>query len=101
MKVAARVFSLMWGVAVLCAAVAHADDDDALFLSTVKHHIFGITNSEGDTGLIKLGHAVCGELEKGRSRASMHDYFTARNWSDSDASWFITASVAAYCPYAA
>jgi Protein of unknown function (DUF732) len=88
------------GLAAAVAAQAHADSNDDLFLSTIKHHIFGITNSEGDAGLIKLGKAFCYEILTSRSRASMHAYLTAKDWSDSDASWLITASVASYCPEA-
>ena len=63
-------------------------------------YIFGISNADGDGGLIRLGHAICDELEMGRSRESLHDYLSAKNWPASDASWLITASVASYCPYA-
>jgi len=99
MKTSMCMFGALLAIAVVPTAVAHADDNDTLFLSTIKHHIAGITNTEGDAGLIKLGHAVCDDLTLRRSRASMHDHLTAKDWSDSDASWLITASVAAYCPW--
>lgn len=75
-------------------------EGDDLFLQTIKRHIFGIDRRGSDPKLIDFGHYLCLELEKGRSRASLHDYLSAREWSDSDASWLITASVASYCPYA-
>ncbi len=66
--------------------------DDVTYLRILKGHVFGITNTEGDAGLIKMGHAICDELKLGSISRQGHGR------SDSDASWLITASVAAYCP---
>src|SRR5258708_35117938 len=72
---------------------------DAQYLGLIKTHIAGITNTEGDAGLIKGGHAICAGLQAGRSRQSIFLQFVqGHGWSDSDASWMITASVVAYCP---
>lgn len=72
---------------------------DERYLYILKSNVFGITNTEGDAGLIKLGHAVCDELESGSSRDSIARQFTqGPGWSDSDASWLTTASAVAYCP---
>ncbi len=73
--------------------------DDVTYLRILKGHVFGITNTDGDAGLIKGGHVICDGLSEGRSRDSMSRQFTqGHGWSDSDASWAITASVVAYCP---
>lgn len=50
MKVALGALSVILGIAVLSAPVAHADDNDTLFLTTIKNHLFGITNTNGDAG---------------------------------------------------
>lgn len=72
---------------------------DAEYLYILKDHVAGITNTEGDAGLIKLGHAICDGLQEGRSRQSIFLQFVqGHGWSDSDASWQVTASVVAYCP---
>lgn len=72
---------------------------DAEYFYILKSHVAGITNTEGDTGLIKGGHAICDGLQEGRSRQSIFLQFVqGHGWSDSDASWVVTASVVAYCP---
>jgi Protein of unknown function (DUF732) len=75
------------------------ESGDALYLRLIKTHIAGITNTDGDAGLIKGGHVICDGLSEGRSRDSISRQFTQGHcWSDSDASWLITVSVVAYLP---
>lgn len=78
---------------------ASTGQGDAQYLQILKSHVFGITNADGDAGLIKGGHAICDGLQEGRRRESIFLQFVqGHGWSDSDASWTITASVVAYCP---
>lgn len=75
---------------------------DTKFLDLFQTHIAGISNTEGDAGLVKLGHLICDELNEGSPRSQTIRHFTqpksGHSWSDSDASWLMTASVVAYCP---
>lgn len=56
------MFGALLAIALLPAAIARADDNDTLFVNTIKHHTAGITNTEGDAGSIKFGHAICARL---------------------------------------
>jgi hypothetical protein len=81
------------------STVHHPPTPDERYLYILKSNVAGITNADGDAGLIRGGHAICDGLAEGRSRESIKRQFTqGPGWSDSDASWMITASVAAYCP---
>jgi Protein of unknown function (DUF732) len=73
---------------------------DAEFLYLAKLHIAGLSNpTQGDAGLTGLGKAICHELDSGRSRESIRlQFIQGHGWSDSDASWMVTAAVVAYCP---
>jgi hypothetical protein len=72
---------------------------DERYLYILKSNVAGITNPDGDTGLIRGGHAICDDLQAGGTRdAIKRRFMQGPGWSDSDASWQITASVVAYCP---
>jgi hypothetical protein len=72
---------------------------DAEFLYLSKTHIAGLSNKNGDAGLIGLGKAICSDLDEGASRESIFLKFVqGHGWSDSDASWMVTSSVVSYCP---
>jgi hypothetical protein len=73
---------------------------DAEFLYLAKLHIAGLSNpTQGDAGLTGLGKALCQDLDNGNSRESMRLHFIqGYGWSDSDASWIVTAAVVSYCP---
>lgn len=62
MKTSVCMFGALLAIALLPAAIARADDNDTLFVNTIKHHIARITNTEGDAGSIKFGHAICARL---------------------------------------
>lgn len=85
---------------------AHADPSDEQFTRTLNAHLLSVPGAVSDAELIKLGHTICGSLAAG-SRESVQNQLAADGWppdgarmSTSDASWLITASVAAYCPHA-
>jgi hypothetical protein len=80
------------------AAPAHADDDTA-YLSAL--HKRGISMSDGDAGLIKYGHMVCGLLSDGYSMdalEAMADLHERNGISDDDVKFMIKAAAASYCP---
>lgn len=84
-------------------ASKYTDPADVKFLETMHSHVWDVSAVKGtdlDDTLIKGGRGVCGDLEMGHTRASVHDQLVsgAKGWSDSDASWLITAAVAANCP---
>ncbi len=89
---------------VVCAllaptAAAYADDNDALFLKTIRTHTRYTPGHGDDADLIAEGHWICGRLQSGHSRTAVHDYLVTRDgMPNSDADWWITASVGAYCP---
>jgi hypothetical protein len=95
----AGAVALTAALALAPAAHAETGGGDTQFLSIIHQHIFGLTSDNGDAGLIKLGHAVCGQLAMtGGVRDGIHQQL-ANHWkSESDAAWFITASAVAYCP---
>lgn len=101
MKLAGRKVAATLAVVVGLTAcgVAVADPNDDLYLKILKSHVAGITNTEGDAGLIKGGHIICDRLRQGYPRGEISRKFTqGHGWSDSDAAWVITASAVAYCP---
>jgi hypothetical protein len=72
---------------------------DAEFLYLSKLHIAGLSNKNGDAGLTALGKAICKDLDNGNSRESERlEFIQGHGWSDSDASWIVTAAVVSYCP---
>jgi hypothetical protein len=48
---------------------------DERYLYILKSNVAGITNTDGDAGLIRGGHAVCDALQAGRSRDSIRRQF--------------------------
>lgn len=64
---------------------------DGTYLRILKSHVAGITNTEGDAGLIKGGHAICDALQGGETRDEISQQL--HHFSASDARWQITASV--------
>lgn len=78
-------------------ATAHADTNDANFLSMLKSE--GITNQVAPSRAIEAGHAVCQEFESGKSAADIAN--EVLNGSDMPAyhcGFFVGAAVRAYCP---
>jgi hypothetical protein len=86
------------------AATAAADGGepgggDSQFLRIIHQHILGLTAQGGDADLVKLGHAVCNQLDSDYGDRGTAQQKLANHWSsESDAEWFITASAVAYCP---
>ncbi|BCI83156.1 hypothetical protein MTY66_47810 [Mycolicibacterium sp. TY66] len=86
------------GAAVVLAAPAHADDDDAIFLQVIHH--YGITFPT-NASAVSAARFVCSQIDSGWTPAevSMKVYnITNKTVTADDAGYFVGASVAAYCP---
>jgi hypothetical protein len=81
------------------APAAFADSTDSAFLAAMHRH--GITDANGDAGMIKFGHIICDMLTEGYSMNSlldMGDLYAKNGLSPSDVKFMIETSAAAYCP---
>jgi hypothetical protein len=83
---------------ILSSGIAHADSDDTDFLNAL--HKQGFSDSDGDRGLIKLGHMICNLLGDGYSENAligMGDLHGTK-MSPDDVKVLVKSSEAAYCP---
>jgi len=85
--------------ATACAPSVHADDTDTTYLNALHGH--GISNQNGDAGLIDLAHKVCAALADGISMNALEDAgdMNERNGlSDDDVKVIVKDAAASYCP---
>jgi hypothetical protein len=82
----------------LSTGIAHADPEDSYFLAAV--HKQGIEDDEGDAGLIKLGHMMCGLRADGYSTNALIQMgqLHGTKLSGDDVKVVVQSAEAAYCP---
>lgn len=97
MKVLLSVAAALASATALAAA-AHADPNDAQFLKNVQDNMGRpITDSQA---VIASAHDICSELQAGKPANAVITGVRLGNpyWDYNEASYFVSASVEAYCP---
>ena len=92
------IAAMVASTAIVLAAPAHADTDDTAYLNAL--HQQGISDDNGDQGLVKFGHMVCGALAEGYSENALigiGDLHGTRLSSDG-VRVLVKSAEAAYCP---
>ncbi|VAZ90818.1 hypothetical protein LAUMK35_01389 [Mycobacterium pseudokansasii] len=82
------------------APIAHADDTDEAFLSSIGS--VGITYSSPENA-VQAGHLVCGLLDRGKAKVDIARSIVGKDFGGNPmdawhAGYFVGAGVAAYCP---
>jgi hypothetical protein len=80
------------------AATAHADPNDAQFVKNIQDNMGReVTDSQA---LIASAHDICSQLQAGRPANAVLTDVRVGNpyWDSNEASYFVSASVEAYCP---
>lgn len=91
----AVAFGLLGPLASVSAA--HADANDAKFLSTLRSE--GITDHVPDDYAIQAAHAVCDNLDSGKSPKEMAaEMVDKAGMTAYHAGYFVGASIDDYCP---
>lgn len=82
--------------ALMGAGTANADVYDVAFVTVLEKR--GIT-ATSDASLIRLGHAACVSIAKGLSPVTVaKQLYAGSELSQSEAGYFVGASISAYCP---
>jgi hypothetical protein len=87
------IVGVMLGAAVVGAGIARADDQDVQFLDLLDQH--GIATHDES-----LAHAICTDLDGGKSPFQEVNKVNANTALDRDKSmWFVALSMKVYCPW--
>jgi hypothetical protein len=92
--------------AVLFAAPAHADSSDQSYIDTLTtsgvgcHH--GFDCADGDQTMVQIGHAICKELDSGRTDVSVEAQImrSKPGFGSDQAAALVAAAQQFYCPSA-
>jgi hypothetical protein len=94
-KLSACTFGVLLAVAMVPAAVAHADQTDSDFYELLTSH--GL-NLGTQAHVVDMAHVMCQDLDGGNTTADEVTQMTEHQISEDQAKLFVGAATAAYCP---